>query len=162
MGRRLSFARPVIVPHPNRNIDRNTQSGTKTEIKLVPNRLTQIRTSNSLASSRGRRGRKSSRTRQPKGAAKSKVQQKHCNSTPLNDDLNGGLTKPNLTLPTPRLPKPSTRPVCRLPSSHSGSVHKGRPQQTRIFGLAQVHVQGSAKRWSPGCVNDAGKGRQKW
>ena len=24
------------------------------------------------------------------------------------------------------------------------------------------HIQGPAKRWSPGCVNAAGKARQKW
>ena len=26
----------------------------------------------------------------------------------------------------------------------------------------QILVQGSAKRWAPGCVNAAGKARQKW
>ena len=29
------------------------------------------------------------------------------------------------------------------------------------FSVGQV-IQGLAKRWSPGCVNSAGKARQKW
>ena len=28
--------------------------------------------------------------------------------------------------------------------------------------LAEMHLQGSAKRWSLGCVNGAGRDRQKW
>ena len=28
--------------------------------------------------------------------------------------------------------------------------------------FVQVGLQGSAERWAPGCVNAAGKARQKW
>ena len=37
-----------------------------------------------------------------------------------------------------------------------------RQQQLADLGESFRQLQGSAKRWSPGCVNAAGKARQKW
>ena len=37
-----------------------------------------------------------------------------------------------------------------------------KEENTRAGAKPIFALQGSAKRWSPGCVNAAGKARQKW
>ena len=77
---------------------------------------------------------------------------------------------PSLTLPPPPPPHPGaglpalpTLPPGLIPPvSMSSSEDLSHQVRIRYRGHLNPNLQGSAKRWSPGCVNDAGKARQKW
>ena len=43
-----------------------------------------------------------------------------------------------------------------------GTVGEAHLKNHHSAVVAMIHLEGSDKRWSPGCVNAAGKARKKW
>ena len=57
--------------------------------------------------------------------------------------------------------------VCPQQEAREAVANRAAPEiheieETVVRFLTEESVRGSAKRWAPGCVNAAGKARQKW